>query len=191
MVVMNGLHRKGKETSGRGTLLSSRRKTGRIRPLLATVLGAVLAVLLTGCGEAVDPRGINSRGIKEGAGHFQREGATPELSEEGVKCVITEAYYTNDGGMMLKLKLSNGTAVNRRLQTLDITLKNEDDEEITMAATDQFDQSFYVPAGGYGTMDFYVSSEYLKKSDDDLDKLTYEISITSDEYGATTSDASK
>ena len=108
-----------------------------------------------------------------------------------MKCVITEAYYTNDGGMMLKLKLSNGTAVNRRLQTLDITLKNEDDEEITMAATDQFDQSFYVPAGGYGTMDFYVSSEYLKKSDDDLDKLTYEISITSDEYGATTSDASK
>ena len=56
--------------------------------------------------------------------------------------MIAEAYYTNDGGLMLKLKLSNGTDVNRRLQTLDITLKNEDDEEIAVAATDQFDESF-------------------------------------------------
>ena len=40
-------------------------------------------------------------------------------------------------------------------------------------------------------MSFYISSEYLKKSDDDLDKLTYEISTTSDEFGATTSNVSE
>lgn len=189
MAVMNRFPRvrcAHKNNAEEGASAPRRRKRGRAGRLLAVVLGAALAVSLTGCGETPDPRGI-----REGAGHFQREGATPELSGEGVKCVIAEAYYTNDGGLMLKLKLSNGTDVNRRLQTLDITLKNEDDEEIAVAATDQFDESFYVPAGGYGDMSFYISSEYLKKSDDDLDKLTYEISTTSDEFGAATSNMSE
>ena len=61
-----------------------------------------------------------------------------------------------------------------------MTLKNEDDEVIAVAATDQIDKSFYVPAGGYGDMTFYISAEYLKITEDDLDSLTDEISTTSE-----------
>ncbi len=153
------------------------RRKGWRAALLAVALLWIAAALfvLAGCGQSGEPQAM-----KDGSGHFQRQGAMPELSEEGVKCVISEAYYTNDGGLTLKLKLSNGADANRRLLTLDVTLKNEDDEVIAVAATDQIDKSFYVPAGGYGDMTFYISAEYLKITDDDLDSLTYEISTTSE-----------
>ena len=140
--------------------------------ILAGALLAALAVL-AGCA-AADPRAM-----KEGSGHFQRQDALPELSEEGIKCAITEAYYTNDGGLFLKLKLSNGTEADRRLLTLVVTLKNERDEGFAVAPTAQIDGAFYGPAGGYGDMSFFISSEYLSKTDDDLDSLTYEIRTTS------------
>lgn len=156
------------------------RRKGFLRRLLAASLAAAALLALAGCsgGEPREP--------KEGAGHFLREDAVPALSEEGVKCAIVEAFYTNDGGLMLKLKLSNGTDSNRRLLTLDVVLENEDGEEIAVAATDQISGEFYVPAGGYGNMEFYISPEYLKKTDDDLDTLTYEIRVTSEAAEETT-----
>ncbi len=148
--------------------------------LLAALLAAALFAL-AGCQET-DPRAM-----REGSGHFERQDALPELSDEGVKCAITEAYYTNDGGLMLALKLSNGGDENLRVLTVDVSLENEEGEEIAVAATDQVDEAFYVPAGGYGDMSFYISPEYLAITDDDLDSLTYTIRITSEELGSTSS----
>lgn len=112
------------------------------------------------------------------SGHFLNENSLPELSPEGLKCSITEAYYTENGDLMLKLKFSNGTDNDEHLKTLDITLKNENQEPIAVAGTDEIDPNFIIQAGGYSDLVFYIPPEYIAIKNDDLDKLIYEIHAT-------------
>ena len=112
------------------------------------------------------------------SGHFLNENNLPELSQDGLKCSITEAYYTEDGDLMLKLKFSNGTDNAEHLNTLDITLKNENQNTIAVAGTDEIDPNFIIQAGGYTDMVFYIPPEYIVIKDDNLDKLIYEIHAT-------------
>lgn len=156
--------------------------------LLVVVVGVVAGVILSSLG--LLETSSHKKKMAPDSGHFQSEDE-PELSKEGVKCVITEAYYTNDGTLTLKLKMSNGKAADQRLLTLDVTLKNEDEETIAVAGTDSIDKNFFVPAGDTATMTYYIPAEYVKISDDDLDSLTYEITTRSENKdGSTDADSS-
>lgn len=133
------------------------------------------AMLLSSCYGEGDPLAM-----AENSGHFLDEDASPEMSDEGIKCALIEAYYTNNGSLVLNFRLGNGTAEARYLKTLDVTLKNAGGELIAEAATDAIDRSFVIPSQGSDTLSFTITPEYVHKSDDDLHTLTYEVTIASE-----------
>ncbi len=108
------------------------------------------------------------------SGHFQRADDVPEMSSEGIKGVITEAYYTNDGSLAVKLKLSNAYDTNQYMTSLDVTVKNADGEVIAAGKNGNI-QNFYIPAQGYEDFTFYITEQFVEIHDDPLESLTYEI----------------
>ena len=112
---------------------------------------------------------------EENSAHFYRLDDEPEMSVEGIKGVITEAYYTNDKSLAVKLKFSNGLDTEHYLTRLEVTVKNAAGEVIAAGATDQIPDDYYVPALGYNTFTFYITEKYVKIPDDSLESLSYEI----------------
>lgn len=124
------------------------------------------------------------------SGHFEDWSAYPEMSEEGVKGAIVEAYYTNDGSLCLKLRFSNGTNVEQRLQSLYVEVGDVDGALIASGKSENLN-NYSVPALGYNDNDgtvytFYIPEEFVKIHDDDLDEFNYQIIVTSESDTETT-----
>lgn len=102
----------------------------------------------------------------------------PEMSTEGIKGVVNEAYYTNDGSLCLKLTFSNGLSANHYLTSLEVIVKNEDDKTVATGYTDAIPEGYYIEPQNVKTFTFYIESKYVKIPDDDLDNLSYEVSTT-------------
>ena len=119
-----------------------------------------------------------SKQQREGLSYFSNEAAEPEMSEEGIKGVIRAAYYTNDGSLAVKLKLSNGLNTRHTLTSLEVRLTNEQEELIASGYTRTFETPFVLEPMGTGIFTFYLAPEHVKNTDDDLDQLTYTIDTT-------------
>lgn len=119
-----------------------------------------------------------SKQQREGLSYFSNEAAEPEMSEEGIKGVIRAAYYTNDGSLAVKLKLSNGLNTRHTLTSLEVRLTNEQEELIASGYTRTFETPFVLEPMGTGIFTFYIAPEHVKITDDDLDQLTYTIDTT-------------
>ena len=140
------------------------------------VLGIVLMLMF-------QLRGADSD-MAPGSAHFEDYTAYPEMSEEGVKAAIVEAYYTNDGALCLKMRFSNGTNAEQRLQSLYVEVGDEEGALIASGRSDNLN-NYAVPALGYSDNDgsvytFYIPAEFVKIDDDDLDVLNYEVRVTSE-----------
>ena len=145
------------------------------------VMVIVLVIIVVGCVAAVIFGNRNSgREMAPGSGHFVQSDALPELSQEGIKAVLTEAYYTADGGFMVTLKLSNGLTVPQTVQAFDLTISNVDGNEIaTGHQTSDWDPtSLSVPANGYADLTLYIPKEDVKLTGDALETLTLNCEIT-------------
>lgn len=137
----------------------------------AAVILAVVMLALQLKGDPKDPVGGDDQ-------HFYDTAAQAEMSEEGIKGVITEAYYTRDKHLALVLNLSNGLPTKHYLTSLKVTVSNEDGGQIASGYTDQIKNDYYIEPNGYGTFTFYIRPEDIQIHDDDLDSLTYEITTT-------------
>lgn len=146
---------------------------------IVRVMLVILGVIVVLCGIALfwqlrpDPKEM-----KEGSPHFQNLDEVAEMSEEGIKGVITEAYYTNDKHLCVKLNLSNGLNTKHYLKSLEVKITNEDNQVIAAGATNNIEKGFYVAANDYATFTFYISPEFVKLPNDDLDTLNYDITTT-------------
>lgn len=110
---------------------------------------------------------------------FRSESNIPALSDEGVKGLLKEAYYTVDGDLAVTLNLSNGTASKHKLAKVGIRIFNGDDETVAQQTIDQFDPECYVEAGGYGEVYFLINKEYVVLSNDPLSELGTTLEIGS------------
>lgn len=100
----------------------------------------------------------------------------PELSADGIKGVITEAYYTNNGSLAVLLTLSNGLNADHYLTELTVKVENENGEVIADGYTDTIPEDFFIKPQGYNTFLLYIKPEHVKIKNDDLNSLSYEIS---------------
>lgn len=117
------------------------------------------------------------RDMAADSGHFQNLDELPELSEEGLKGVVLEAYYTNDKSLCVVLKFANAYNTNQYLDSLEVKLRNEAGETIATGYSDNI-EDFYVPPEDYATFTFYILEEYVQIHDDPLTTLTYDITTT-------------
>lgn len=106
---------------------------------------------------------------------FNRPDDQPEMSEEGIKAVIRQAYFTKDNHLAVVMLLSNGLDTRHHLTYLNVRIKNENGEIVAAGATDKIPESFSIEPMGTAPFTFYISPEYIELPDDDLDQLMYEI----------------
>ena len=151
------------------------RRASRSTPMLVGFI-LFLVVVLAGVGTLIF---FGVRGSKldrdTSKGYFTRLEDEPEMSEEGIKGVVREAYYTKDGHMAVVLQLSNGLNTNHYLTFIEVELYNADGELIASGKTDQIPEDFYIQPMSTAPFTFYISPEYVELPDDDLQQLTYEI----------------
>lgn len=150
--------------------------------VMVGVLGLVVifVVLALVIGLRPDPKEM-----AKNSGYFASDDA-PEMSAEGVKGVISEAYFTNDKHLCLLLTFGNGMETDQELLSLEVKLENEDGKVIATGYTNDIPDNYTVKAGETNTFLFYISPKYVKLPTDDLNTLTYEITTESNEAGAST-----
>ncbi len=102
----------------------------------------------------------------------------PTLTDEGISANIVEAYYTNNGHLMLRMILGNGCEEDMQLESLVIDLWNEDDAYIGGGKITVSNEVIMVPAGDSTGYTCYIAPEHLSIKDDPLTTLTYNIDIT-------------
>lgn len=127
----------------------------------------------------------NGKDEADDSGHFYDTATYPEMSTDGIKGAITEAYYTKDGSLCVKLRFSNGVDAEHYVTSLEVKVSNEDEEIIATGYTKNIPDDYYVPAEDYSTFTFYITKEFVKITDDDLDQISYEITV----HGEVDSDA--
>ncbi len=110
----------------------------------------------------------------EGSGVFYSE-EEPELSSDGIKGVITEAYYTNNGSLAVLLTLSNGLEADHYLTELSVKVENEEGKVVAEGYTDTIPEDYFIKPEGYNTFLLYISPEHVKIKNDDLNSLSYEV----------------
>ncbi len=160
--------------------------------LTVVVIFVVLLALVIGIGVAmskrVEPQGQNSTSQSAKVEKaqpdpdktaFRSESNIPVLSDEGVKGLLKEAYYTVDGDLAVTLNLSNGTTSKHKLAKVGIRIFNGEDETVAQQTIDKFDPECYVEAGGYGEVYFLINKEYVVLSNDPLEKLGTTLEIGS------------
>ena len=110
-----------------------------------------------------------------GSGFFSRPDDEPEMSEEGIKGVIREAYFTKDKHMAVLLLLSNGLPTRHYLTSLEVKIRNEEGQTVASGYAETIPDDFLLEPNSTAYFLFYISPEYVLLPEDDLDSLTYEI----------------
>lgn len=110
---------------------------------------------------------------------FLNESNIPELSSEGVKGLLKQAYYTVDGDLAVVLNLSNGTSSEQEVVRVNARVFNDKDETVAQQTVDRFDPKCVVPAMGHGEVYFVIDRSNVVLRNDPLSKLGVMLEIAS------------
>ena len=116
--------------------------------------------------------------INESRGHYVNTEARPEMSGEGPKADVAEAYFTQNNHLCVQLVISNGTDRMRNIEAIDVAVYNYDTDEL-IAGGKAAIEDLVVEVAGNATYAFYIAPEHIHVDDSTaLPKiLSFEISI--------------
>ncbi len=146
--------------------------------VMSAILLAVLIVIgvILGVQFAKGNKEAQYEMSEENAGYFYDGEAEPALDETGVSAAVNEVYYTKGGHLCVNMTLGNGTAENRRLDSLEVSIYNgKTNKLIAGGYTEDIDKEFIVNANSYAGYTFYISPEHVKINDDTLGTIMYKI----------------
>ena len=143
--------------------------------LLAALIGAVA---LTGSSATYLPPMDDGKGPRNGATVFQQPDAVPEISPDGVKGAVTQAYYTNDGHMAIRLSLSNGMGAAQQMRSIEIKVANGDGVPIAAGYAEAVEDGVVLPPDEFTPFLLYIAPDQIQITDDPLTTLSFEITVT-------------
>ena len=143
--------------------------------LLAALIGAVA---LTGCSATYLPPMDDGKGPRNGATVFQQPDAVPQISPDGVKSAVTQAYYTNDGHMAIRLSLSNGMGAAQQMRSIEIKVANGDGVPIAAGYAEAVEDGVVLPPDEFTPFLLYIAPDQIQITDDPLTTLSFEITVT-------------
>ena len=143
--------------------------------LLAALIGAVA---LTGCSATYLPPMDDGKGPRNGATVFQQPDAVPEISPDGVKGAVTQAYYTNDGHMAIRPSLSNGMGAAQQMRSIEIKVANGDGVPIAAGYAEAVEDGVVLPPDEFTPFLLYIAPDQIQITDDPLTTLSFEITVT-------------
>jgi len=152
-------------------------KNIRIIGIIAIVFVVVLALLIAigiwMTSRVPQENRIRKAPVDTTKGYFLSEQNIPGRSNQGVKGLLKEAYYTTDGDLAVTLNLSNGTPKDMEVTNVGIRIFNDKDETVAQdkLTSDDFQIEYIVKANGYGEMYFEIDKAHVVKADDPLKVL--------------------
>ncbi len=176
----------GKTPRQREREAKKRRETQKTIAIVATVF-VLVAAALVGVGVWMGHRaGVDTPATTANKAQpdlsrtkFLNESNTPDLSPEGVKGILKEAYFTVDGDLAVTLKLSNGTTKEQEVVRIACTIFNDKNETVARQTVDEFKPAVKVPAGGYGEAYFVIDEQNVALPSDPLSQLGTTLEIGS------------
>ena len=146
--------------------------------VLAIVVGLLCDALIPSKQEILEKEGkVQNMDLS----YFEDTEATADFSEEGIKGAIQKAYYTTGGHLAIKFDLSNGMDTAQHPTSIYVEVSNEDDTVLAKGRADSIDKDYAIEAGAHSSFLLYISPDHVKVTDDDLDQLSYTITIESNE----------
>lgn len=110
---------------------------------------------------------------------FYNEASQPETVEGTVQSLVTEAYYTNEKGLMVSLCFSNGLETDQHLTKIAVTIRDKDENGniIAQGNTDKINKEYVVPAGETNTFVLYMGPKYVSIKDNSLKELYFDVTV--------------
>lgn len=99
--------------------------------------------------------------INEARGHFVKTNASPEMSGEGPKADVSEAYFTNNGHLCVKMIISNGTDHVLRVDALDVKAYDYATDEMLAGGKTELEEELTIMVAGTETYTFYIAPEHI------------------------------
>ena len=116
-------------------------------------------------------------------GRFQKADASPVMSGTGPMLDVSEAYFTNNGHLCIKMIISNGTDKVVRIDSLDIQAYNNDTGEMIGGGKATLTEELTIEVAGTTTYTFHIAPEHLKVDEKyvlpELVYFGYDIEFTS------------
>ena len=147
------------------------------------ILGALIGVgtLMSeraGVGEGGNATTVKKADPAPGRTYFKSD-VEPELSAEGVKGRLKEAYYTKNGKLAVTLRLSNGMSTDQELVNLNARIFNGNEETVAQHTVTRFRPACRIEAGGYADYYFVIPKKDIVLADDSLKELGTTLEIGS------------
>lgn len=167
--------RRRKEAKEKGVVPAKRKD---IIVVSAVLVGIVLLCLLALGNSFLKAKEEQKWKINETRGHYLNTAASPEMSGEGPKADVAEAYFTQNNHLCVKLVISNGTDRMRDIEAIDVAVYNYDTDEL-IAGGKAAIEDLVVEVAGTESYTFYISPEHIHVEDTVAlpDILSFEISI--------------
>ena len=146
---------------------------GIIAIAFVVVLALLIAVGIWMTSRVPQENRIRKSPIDTSKGYFLSEQNIPGRSNQGVKGLLKEAYFTTDGNLAVTLNLSNGTPKDMEVTNVGIRIFNDKDQTVAQdkLTVDDFQIEYVVKANGYGEMYFEIDKAHVVKADDPLKVL--------------------
>lgn len=174
--MLEEMERRRKEAKENGTVPAKRKDI--------IVVSAVLAGIVLLCVLAL---GNSFRKAKEeqqwmpneSRGHYQNSSAYPDMSGDGPKAEVLEAYFTQNNHLCIELIISNGTDRMIDIEAIDVTVYNYENDERIAGGKAVLSEDFIIEVAGTDTYTFYIAPEHIdaKQGTSLPDILSFSIAI--------------
>ena len=141
----------------------------------AVLVGIVLLCVLALFNSFKENKKEEDSKINEARGHFVNEAANPEMSGEGPKADVREAYFTKDGRMCVELLISNGTDKVISIDSLDVSAYDFATEAMIAGGKSELKKDqLTIEVAGIEPCTFYIAPEHVNVGEKEgLPKLMY------------------
>ncbi len=144
--------------------------------LLVMIAFLVIVAIVLSVGGA----GVAGKQPMEGRTYYIDQTALPERQDGYITASLNEVYYTQNGGLMVKMTLANDKPYTQCLTYIGVDLYNGDDQLIASGATDNIAKDYFITDAGSNTYELFIPKEYVKIADDSLETLWMEFTVESE-----------
>lgn len=119
--------------------------------------------------------------INEARGHYTNAAADPDMSGEGPKADVSEAYFTANHHLCVELMISNGTDRVMNIEAIDVAVYDYTDDTLIAGGKAALPEDLIVEVAGVQTYTFYIAPEHIHVDETTPlpDEIFFEISIDS------------
>lgn len=168
--------RRRKEAKESGTV-SAKRKD--VIAVSAVLVGIVLLCVLALGNSSWKAAKTQKWAIDEARGHYVNSAANPEMSGEGPKADVSEAYFTSNRHLCVKLLFSNGTDHMQKIEVIDVSVYDAATDTMIAGGKATLPDELIVPVAGVEDYTFYISPEHIHVDDTASlpEALIFEVSV--------------